>query len=446
MNKPTISVIGLGKLGAPIAAVWAAKGHTVYGVDVSERVIEMINAGEPPVQEPRLHEYLRLAQGRLAASKATAQAVIDSDVTFVLVPTPSDPETHRFVLDYVLPACAQIGQGIGAKDGYHIVVLTSTVMPGATEGPVLDALERSSGKKHGEGFGLVYSPEFVALGTVIRDFLSPNELLIGYRNERDRDTVSGLYLSVVENMPPVHAMDWWNAEVTKLALNGFMTSKISYGNFLLQLCAGHPRGNVDAITAALGADQRISPKYLSGALPYAGPCFPRDARALAALAQGMGVTTLIPDAIHLFNDNHHYHLHHLVWRALPSDRSTVGVLGLSYKPGTPVVEESPGMRLAEGLCMEAPEDYDLTVLGYDPMANDNARQAGIEGFYVVDSLEQCVAMSDVLVVTVPWPQFYELEHLPLEGKVLIDCWRVLDPELLSPGVRYIPYGLGKETR
>jgi UDPglucose 6-dehydrogenase len=451
MSKPVISIVGLGKLGAAIAAVWGSRGHHVYGVDMSDRVIDMINVGEPPVQETDLDVYLAAARhyGSLTASKATAQAVIDSNVTFVLVPTPSHPKSKRFALDYVLPACEQIGVGIGAKDAYHTVVITSTVMPGSMGGPILRALETSSGKPHGQGWGLVYSPEFVALGAVIKGFLNPDFLLIGHRNPRDRDYVAELYLNVVDCKPPVLAMGWWNAETTKLALNGFMTVKISYANLLAEMCEGNPAGNVDAITRALACDTRIAPRYFTGGLSFGGPCFERDIEALGAAAQEMGITLPLPGAIKLCNDQHRYHLIHRVLDLTSAQRHTVGILGLAYKSDTPIIEGSAGVHLAETLCAlpDFPgEGYKVRVLGYDPLAGDAVRDLGIEGMTVVSSVAECVTRADVLVVTVPWNGYHELEHLPLDGKALLDCWRMFDPERLGPGIEYVPYGLGKEAQ
>src|SRR5215470_2754508 len=169
----SISVMGLGKLGAPLAACFAARGFRVMAVDVDVSKVAALSRGEAPVREPQLAELIQECNGRLTATQNTEAAVRDSDVTFIVVSTPSEPE-GGFSLRYVLPCAETIGKTLRTKHGFHLVVLTSTVMPGSTGGEVRAALERFSGKTCGEYFGLCYNPEFIALGTVIRDFYSPD--------------------------------------------------------------------------------------------------------------------------------------------------------------------------------------------------------------------------------------------------------------------------------
>src|SRR5277367_2349999 len=160
-----ISVVGLGKLGAVLAAVMADRGHKVIGVDLNPAFVDAINQGRAPVTEPGLNELVQRNSERLSATANLAEAVAGSDLTFVLVPTPSGPD-GTFSLKYVLKVVEGVGVALRNKPGYHIVVITSTVMPGATGGEVQPLLERVSGKKCGEDFGLCYNPEFIALGSV----------------------------------------------------------------------------------------------------------------------------------------------------------------------------------------------------------------------------------------------------------------------------------------
>jgi len=279
----SISIVGLGKLGSPLAACFAARGFYVWAVDGDAQKIEALNRGIPPVQEPGLAELLRESQGRLKAIQDMERAVRDSEATFIVVGTPSEP-SGGFSLRNVLPTCEAIGRAVRAKQAFHLVVLTSTVMPGSTGGDVKAALERASGKRCGENFGLCYSPEFVALGTVIRDFYFPDFLLIGESDPRSGEMLAELYQRVCKNSPTAARMNFINAEITKLAVNTFITTKISYANMLARLCERLPEADVNVVTDTLGLDSRIGPKYLKGAVSYGGPCFPRDNRALAALA------------------------------------------------------------------------------------------------------------------------------------------------------------------
>ena len=232
-------VIGLGKLGSPLAACLAAKGLTVIGVDNDPRKIEAINQGQAPVHEPGLDELLTQTQGRLSAIDDVEAAIRQTDISFIVVSTPSDP-AGGFSLRYVDPVCHAIGRALAAKDAYHAVCLTSTVMPGTTGGPVREILEKASGKRVGADFGLCYSPEFIALGSVIRDFLNPDMLLIGESDSRAGDFLQSLYAQVCENKPAIARMAFVNAEITKLAVNTYVTTKISYANMLARICEQLP--------------------------------------------------------------------------------------------------------------------------------------------------------------------------------------------------------------
>ena len=178
------SVVGLGKLGASMAAAIASRGHEVIGVDVNRRAVDRLNAGEAPVQETGLQDLIAANGARLKATMSHEEAILGSDLTFVIVPTPSDSR-GAFSLQYAAFAFRAIGEALAKKSGYHTVVLTSTVLPGATRHGLIPVLERHSGKTAGVDFSVCYSPEFIALGSVIRDFLNPDFLLVGQLDERE---------------------------------------------------------------------------------------------------------------------------------------------------------------------------------------------------------------------------------------------------------------------
>src|SRR5260370_2072758 len=174
----SLSVVGLGKLGAPMAACFAARGFAVHAVDINPQKVDAIGRGVPPVHEPGLAELLAESRGRIFATKNIESAVIASDATFVVVATPSEAD-GGFSLRYAIPTCQSICRALRTKPSYHVVVMTSTVMPGSMGGQIKSALERASGKRCGADFGLCYNPEFIALGQVIRVLYNPVFLLIG---------------------------------------------------------------------------------------------------------------------------------------------------------------------------------------------------------------------------------------------------------------------------
>jgi len=435
------SVIGLGKLGLPLAACLAAKGLQVVGVDADVQRVESINKGRAPFFEPRLDETIRSGAGRLHAAASIAEAVAASEITFIVVATPSEPRGD-FSLRFVLPVCEEIGRAIGAKDGYHVVVLTSTVMPGTTGGPVLRALERSSGKRVGRDFGLCYGPEFIALGSVVRDFLNPDFVLIGESDERAGGQLEAIYHRVCETSPAVARMNFVNAELTKLSVNTYVTTKISFANMLARICERLPGCDVDVVTRALGLDTRIGGKYLKGAVSYGGPCFPRDNLALLALAKDLGAPAEIAQVTHRFNRAQIPWLADLVC-SQSSPGGTIGVLGLTYKPNTDVVEESVGLLLAKELASR-----EMDVLAYDPEGALNGAKALGETVRLAASAEGCVAASEAVVLATPWAEFVAIPAARWaragRPRAVVDCWRALPHLADASGVLYIGLGLGQE--
>jgi UDPglucose 6-dehydrogenase len=435
----TVSVVGLGRLGVPLLACLAARGLTVIGADLDPARVAAVAAGRSPVQEPGVEELLAAHGGRIGATGDTAAAVALSQVTFVVVATPSEAD-GRFSLRQVNGVCEEIGRALRAKSGFHLVVLMSTVMPGATGGEVMALLERVSGKRCGEDFGLCYSPEFVALGSVVHDLLHPDFVLIGESDPRSGEMLVGLYGRLCENAPPAARMSFVNAELAKLALNTFVTTKISFANMLAGLCEKLPGASVDTVTAAVGLDRRVGSRYLQGGAGYGGPCFPRDNAALAALAGRLGAQAWLAEATDRANRGEVERLATLV-TARRAAGGTVAILGLAYKPGTDVSEASQGLLLARALASR-----DVPVIAWDPAALPSARAALDGTVRYAGSLAECIAAADVLVLSTPWPELARLGAAELarpgRPRVLIDCWRLLDRPEIRAAVDYVALGLG----
>ena len=437
----SISVIGLGKLGSPLAACFAARGLRVTAVDLDARKVEAVNCGVAPVNEPGLLELLQESEGRLTAIEDTEAAVCASEATFIVVNTPSESD-GGFSLRYVLPTLEAIGKALRTKTGFHLVVLTSTVMPGSTGGEVKATLERTSGKSCGKHFGLCYSPEFIALGSVIRDFYFPDFLLIGESDPQSGEILAEIYRNTCKNNPFVARMNFVNAEITKLAVNTYITTKISYANMIARLCEKLPEADANVVTHALGLDTRIGPRYLKGAVSYGGPCFPRDNRALAALAARVGASSGLAEATDLFNRAQIKSLAELVKRHY-SGEGAIGILGLTYKPDTDVVEEAFGLLLAQEL-----STANIPVIAYDPSANVDRSLPVSKNVRAAGSAQECIEESDVVVLATPWLEFRRLPveqwARPTQPRGVIDCWRVLGHLEGADGIRYVRLGYGGE--
>ena len=441
-----ISVVGLGKLGAVLAGVIANKGHRVIGVDLNPAFVDAINAGRATVREPGLDEMIRNNAARLSATSDIAAAVEATEITFVVVPTPSGTD-GTFSLRFVLNAAESIARGLRRKSAYHLVVISSTVMPGATGGEVLPLLESVSGKTCGPDFGLCYNPEFIALGSVIRDMSSPDMILIGESDERAGALLEGLYRNVCQNQPAMARMNFVNAELTKISVNTYVTTKISYANMLAEICEQVPGADSDVVSAAIGLDSRIGRKYLKGAFGYGGPCFPRDNVAFAKFADLHGVDATLAKATDAVNRKQVTRLAARVMELLPAGE-TVAILGLSYKPDTEVIEESQGLMLARHLAAAG-----CRVSAYDPAAMPNARAAleksGSAGIAFADSMEAAVAHAAVVVIATPWSQFKALRpsHFRKSGErpVLIDWWKLFSPAEFEAVADYIACGRGPQA-
>jgi UDPglucose 6-dehydrogenase len=436
-----IAVVGLGKLGAPLAAVLASRGNDVLGIDVDPEAVRLLREGRAPVEEPGLQALIDTSRERLDATTDLAAAA-DHDATILLVPTPSD-DRGSFTNAYVVAALEGVGRGLAGRTDYHVVVIASTVMPGACDSEIRAALERASGRAVNDSLGLCYSPEFIALGSVIRDLLQPDMVLIGESDARAGDVVEPLYRGMCENDPPVQRLSLVNAELTKIAVNTFVTMKISYANALADICERLPGADVDAVTGALGLDSRIGGRYLRGAIGYGGPCFPRDNKAFAVLARALGAEPLLAEATDEINRAQTDRLARIV-RARLSAGSVVGILGLAYKPDTAVLEASPGVALARVLVEQ--EGHNVTV--YDPVATDAAVRALGGIAHGSASVDELLARSDVVVIATPWPEFADLplDSLDRDGDrlVVVDCWGLLSDERYGRTVEIVRLGRGLE--
>ena len=423
-----VSVVGLGKLGSPLAAALASKGLEVVGVDLNPAYVQSLQAGKAPVEEPRLQELIDAGRARLRATTDMAEAVRASELSIIIVPTPTGAD-GAFSNRYVLAAVQEIGKALRDKRDYHVVSVTSTVMPGSTGGEIAAALEASSGRRVGADVGLCYNPEFVALGSVVRDLLEPDMILIGQSDARAGELMERLYRELCENRPPVARMNLVNAEITKIALNTYVTTKITYANMLSGICERLPGGDVDVVTRTLGLDSRIGRKYLQGGIGYGGPCFPRDNIAFALLAKRAGARADIAEATDRLNRHQIDRLFAAATARLPAG-GAVGVLGLSYKPDTAVIDESQGVALVKRL---AEAGYRVTA--YDPQALPNVRAALGECFAAAESAEACVRGVDRVVVTTAWPEFRTLPASAFARSntriEVVDCWRILEADRIG---------------
>ncbi len=422
LRGETLSVVGLGKLGLCMAGVFAEAGYKVFGIDVNPTVVELVNDGQVPYVEPLLADVLANARGRLTATLDYREAIMGSDITFLVVATPtqSDGTYGNEQLEASLSSIAKILQ---TKEKHHHIVVSSTVMPGTINDVLIPLVERVSGKTVGNGWSIAYNPEFIAMGNVIRIFTQPDFVLVGESDAGIGEHLEEIYGIICPNNPPVSRMNIINAELAKISLNCFVTTKITYANMLAEMCEALPGANVDVVSKAIGQDTRIGSKVLKGGLGFGGPCFPRDNRAFVRLANDHGVHAELAHQTHLTNLHQVERLRGWLEENLEPG-SPVAILGLAYRPDTPLVEESQALQLAVSL---AEKGHEVHV--HDPVALENARKEVGDKLLYHSSVEDAVTGVDAVMVTMMDPQYRDLDWDTLGEKMasgahLFDLWRL----------------------
>jgi UDPglucose 6-dehydrogenase len=433
-----ISFVGLGKLGLCLACCFAVKGYEVIGIDINENVVNSVNKGISPIVEPRLQEFITKAGANLRATKNYKQAILETDITFILVATPSNPDgsfSNKHI-EMSLKSLADCLKESNKKQ--HLFVISSTVMATSIENSFIPLIEKHSGRKLNDGFNVCYDPDFVALGNVIKGFLTPDFVIIGQSSKAAGDQIASIHHRVCENNPPVYQMSLINAEISKIALNCYICTKISFANALANLCEQIPHANADIITKAISVDKRISPHYFSGGLSYGGTCFPRDTLAFQALAKKFGYRDTLIKAVDEVNEYQHQHLCDITLKKVAiSGVKKVSILGLAFKQDTPVIEKSPAIRLIERLLEE-----NVEVFVYDPLALENTKAVFSDRIQYSCSVEDCVSKSPVCVITTPDREFKNIDTNSIIYKhvSIIDCWRILDPTQFGTNIEYIAWG------
>lgn len=413
----TISVFGLGKLGACIAATLAARGFKVVGVDVDPAKVARLNAGEPPVDEPRLAETIQQGRSRLRATTNPADAR-DTDASFYIPPSPSLPD-GSFSSEFLLRAMESMARVLreNHRKG-HVFVVNSTTTPGTMRRVIQPVLEHELGGKCGQDFGLCYNPEFIALGDVVRGLLAPDLVLIGESDPASGERLADLYRRYNTNQPRLARMSLTSAELTKISVNSYVTMKISFTNQLRLIAERLPDVNIHDVLDAIGCDSRIGPKYLRAGLSYGGPCFPRDNRLVAYSARQCGLSAPLAEATDRLNEMAKEDLvEHVLAAVQPGE--TVAVLGMAYRPDTYIVEESAGLHLAQRLSRSG-----RRVLVHDCQAHPR-NSPGLIEFECLESTAPLAQRADLKAVAIccPWPQYRKLVLPP--NALVFDPWGVL---------------------
>ncbi|MCA0943063.1 nucleotide sugar dehydrogenase [Salipiger pacificus] len=429
-----ISVFGIGYVGVVAAACLAKAGHQVVAVDVDQARIDVINAGKSPIVEKGLAALVAetVDSGRLSATGSVTEAISGTEASFVCVGTPSGAD-GAVGLIYIEQVCKAIGAALAEKDGFHSVILRSTIVPGTCEGTCIPLLEKYSGKTAGEDFGVGYYPEFLRESTAIEDYHDPGLIVFGSLDAHTEALLREINMGMDCT---VHSVDLRTAEMAKYTSNAWRAVKVSFANEI---------GNISkscgldgqTVMEILCSDHKvaISPYFMRPGFAFGGSCLPKDIRALRHLAMTNGVTTPVLAAVEEANAEQIARAETLVTEA---KARRVGMIGVSFKAGTDDLRESPLAELAarlirSGVSVEIydPFVFEAFAAGNATAGRGNATVPDLEA-RLVGSLEVLLERSDAIVVG----NLYK-EALPSLARAagrtpMIDLTR-LDRSLVSGG-------------
>jgi GDP-mannose 6-dehydrogenase len=420
-----VSVFGLGYVGCVSAASFAGDGHEVVGVDVNADKVASINAGCSPIVEPGLDDLLGecASQGRLRATTDTNDAINSTDVSLLCVGTPSR-KNGSLDLQYLERVSEAVGAAIRGKRDYHVVVVRSTVLPGTTHSVVIPALERTSGKTYGDGFGVSVNPEFLREGTALKDFRKPPLTLVGHNHAADASGTIALYQSIDA---PLVSTSIRVAEMMKYTSNTWHALKVVFANEIGNLCK---KLEVDSheVMDIFCRDEKLnlSPYYLKPGFAFGGSCLPKDVRALQYRAKEMDVELPLISQILPSNKAQ---IDQALEQVLETGKKQVGLLGFSFKAGTDDLRESPIVILAEALLGKG-----VSLKIYDKNVS-LARLVGANKDYInkqiphlssllCNTIDEVVQGSEVIVVGNQAPEFTQAVMDCRPDQIVIDLVRL----------------------
>src|SRR2546428_3537570 len=420
-----VSVFGLGYVGSVSAASFAADGNEVIGVDVNADKCARFSAGRSPTGARGLEDLLQRAvsEGRLRATTSTADAIADSDVSLLCVGTPSR-KNGSLDLTYLERVSEQIGAALKHKSNYHVVVVRSTVLPGTTHEKVIPALERESGKKYGDGFGVSVNPEFLREGTPLKDFRKPPLTLVGHNHAADASGTIALYQAIDA---PLVSTSIRVAEMMKYTSNAWHALKVCFANEIGNLCK---RVGVDSheVMDIFCRDEKLnlSPYYLKPGFAFGGSCLPKDVRALQYRAKEVDVE--LPVISQILPSNK-LQIQQAFDQIMETGKKKIGLLGFSFKAGTDDLRESPIVILAEQLLGKGRElcIYDKNVfLAKLVGANKEYIEKQIPHLssLLCNTIDDLIDKSEVIVVGNQAPEFAEALTRARADQIIVDLVRL----------------------
>lgn len=436
-----IAVVGTGYVGLVSGACFAETGAVVTCVDIDKDKVERLTRGEIPIYEPGLDELVlkNIKAGRLKFTTSLADILNEQEVVFSAVGTPPD-EDGSADLKYVL----QVAQTIGEHLNRHLVVVTKSTVPVGTSKKVKETIQKALDKRNvNVSFDVASNPEFLKEGNAIKDFMSPDRVVVGVESEKAKQILSRLYKPFLLNNFRVLFMDIPSAEMTKYAANSMLATRISFMNDIANLCE-LVGADVNMVRAGIGSDTRIGRKFLYAGCGYGGSCFPKDVKALIKTAEDNGYNLQVLKAVEEVNKSQKQVLFNKLCKVYGKDNlkgKTIALWGLAFKPDTDDMRDSTALVVINLLL-----DAGCHIKVYDPIAmNECKRRLGDKITYCKDMYEATLD-ADALLLLTEWQEFrlptWDVIKRVMKTPLLIDGRNIFDAkELNEAGFTY--YGIGK---
>ena len=434
-----ITMVGTGYVGLVSGTCFSEFGFNVCCVDKDQEKISNLNKDMVPIYEPGLENLIKKnkSAGRLTFSNDVDGNIRKSDIVFIAVGTPSRRGDGHADLSYVHQAAEQIGKNI---DGYTVVVTKSTV-PVGTGLEVKNIIKKVNPNAD---FDIISNPEFLREGNAIQDFMRPDRVVVGFESEKAKKIIASLYKPLFLIETPILFTDLKTAELIKYSANAFLALKISYINQMADLCE-KIGADVHDVAKGIGLDKRIGKKFLHPGPGYGGSCFPKDTIALVKTANQNNYDISIIDTVVKYNAKRKLEMGNKILKELGNDlkNKKVSILGLSFKPETDDMRDSPSLDIIPIL-----KENGITISAYEPVAMNEAKKL-FKNIEFPEDLKTCLKNSDALVILTEWNEFRGLlpDYLSkyMKGNIVIDLRNALDPEnFVNSKFNLVQVGRAKE--
>jgi UDPglucose 6-dehydrogenase len=438
-----LSVFGLGHIGLVNAAGFASLGFQVKGYDIDPVRVRMLKSGDLPMFEPHLKRLVMsgIIKRKLSFIEDYYDAVLSSDLSFVTVNTPL-AENGNIDFKPIISSLKMIGEGIRKKNRYHFVVIRSTVPPGSTSGIIKDTLEKETGKKAYEDFGLAVNPEFMREANAVHDFFKADRIIIGVNDKRSERVLQEIYSSF---KCPKLITNFNNAEMIKQSVNSFSAMAISFTNMIANICQHIPGADIETVVEGMGFDKKIPPQLFRPSPGWGGSCWPKDNVSLLNLATALNVRASLIQSTLEINEEQPFQVIKIAENVLGSLKDKrIAVLGLAYKANTDDVRGTISKKIVEVLLEKG-----ATVSVYDPSAESYFEKAfnfNGKAIEYAQSEYDCIRNAECAIIVTSWEQFKKITADEYVGMMkfpfVIDGVRIYDHREYSQKLNYRAMGLG----